>query len=118
MGIHAAGYPPNFLISSNSASVRPRGTSSLATFTLCTWCWMFSTISGLARVVTSPTSAKLEMDAITRRMIFPDLVLGMWDDPDVLRPCDLADLGLNGLGDLALQLAARLETRLERDIYL
>src|SRR6516164_9785506 len=40
------------------------------------------------------------------------------DDPDVLRPCDLADLGLNGLADLALQLAARLETRLERDIYL
>jgi hypothetical protein len=32
-----AGYsPPNFLISSNSASVRSRGTSFLATFVLCT----------------------------------------------------------------------------------
>src|SRR6266581_3090043 len=38
---------------------------------------MSSTISGLARVVTSPTSAKLEIEAITRRMILPDLVLGM-----------------------------------------
>ena len=28
-------------------------------------------------MVTSPTSAKLETDAITRRMILPDLVLGM-----------------------------------------
>src|SRR5579859_5500269 len=38
---------------------------------------MSSTTSGLARVVTSPTSAKLDIDAITRRMIFPDRVLGM-----------------------------------------
>ena len=36
-----------------------------------------STISGLASVVTSPTSAKLEIAAITRRMILPDRVLGM-----------------------------------------
>ena len=36
-----------------------------------------STISGLASVVTSPTSAKLEIDAMTRRMILPDLVFGM-----------------------------------------
>src|SRR6516162_10588504 len=75
---HAVGYsPPYFLISSNSASVSWRGTSSRATLTLCTWCRMSSTTSGLARVVTSPTSAKLETAAITRRMIFPDLVLGM-----------------------------------------
>src|SRR4249919_1740406 len=38
---------------------------------------MSSTISGLASVVTSPTSAKLEIPAITRRMIFPERVLGM-----------------------------------------
>jgi hypothetical protein len=38
---------------------------------------MPSTISGLARVVTSPTSVKLDTAAITRRMIFPDRVLGM-----------------------------------------
>ena len=38
---------------------------------------MSSTISGLASVVTSPTSAKFEIDAITRRMILPERVLGM-----------------------------------------
>jgi hypothetical protein len=38
---------------------------------------MSSTISGLARVVTSPTSVKLEIDVMTLRMILPDLVLGM-----------------------------------------
>ena len=38
---------------------------------------MPSTISGLASVVTSPASAKLETAAMTLRMILPDLVLGM-----------------------------------------
>jgi hypothetical protein len=38
---------------------------------------MPSTISGLARVVMSPTSAKFDTDAITRCMIWPDRVLGM-----------------------------------------
>src|ERR1039458_2077902 len=38
---------------------------------------MPSTTSALASVVTSPTSAKLEMLAMTRRMIFPERVLGM-----------------------------------------
>jgi hypothetical protein len=37
---------------------------------------MSSTISGFASVVTSPTSAKFEMLAITRRMILPERVLG------------------------------------------
>ena len=36
-----------------------------------------STILGLARVVVSPTSVKLEMPAMTRRMILPERVLGM-----------------------------------------
>lgn len=36
-----------------------------------------STISGLARLVMSPASAKLEIPAITRCMIFPERVLGM-----------------------------------------
>ena len=38
---------------------------------------MSSTISGFASVVTSPTSAKFEMPAITRRMILPERVFGM-----------------------------------------
>src|SRR5713226_15389 len=79
--------PPNFLSSSDSASVSSRGTSPWATFSACTWCRICSTISGLASVVTSPTSAKLETDAITRRMIMPDRVYGDRLDglADVLR---------------------------------
>src|SRR5260370_820838 len=38
---------------------------------------MVSTISGLASVVMSPGLVKLEMPAITRRIIFPDRVFGM-----------------------------------------
>src|SRR5215475_11617890 len=68
---------PNDLISSYSASVSSLGSSPLLTFSLCTWWRMPSTTSGLASVVTSPISAKLDTAAITRRMIFPDRVLGM-----------------------------------------
>jgi len=38
---------------------------------------MSFTISGFASVVVSPTSAKLEIPAITRRMILPERVFGM-----------------------------------------
>src|SRR6201982_2984994 len=38
---------------------------------------MPSTTSGLASVVMSPTSVKFDTEAMTRRMILPDLVLGM-----------------------------------------
>jgi hypothetical protein len=38
---------------------------------------MPSTTSGFASVVVSPTSAKLEIAAMTLRMIFPERVLGM-----------------------------------------
>src|SRR5258708_15922339 len=38
---------------------------------------MLSTISGLASVVMSPGSVKLEIPAMTRRMIFPERVFGM-----------------------------------------
>src|SRR5659263_218539 len=38
---------------------------------------MASTISGLDSVVVSPTSPKLEIAAMTLRMIFPERVLGM-----------------------------------------
>jgi hypothetical protein len=41
---------------------------------------MVSTTSGLARVEMTPMSAKLEMPAITRRMIFPERVLGTLTD--------------------------------------
>jgi hypothetical protein len=40
----------------------------------CTWCLIWSTTSGLASVVMSPTSAKLDVAAITRRMILPERV--------------------------------------------
>src|SRR5438034_2539604 len=40
------------------------------------------------------------------------------DDPDVLRPRDLADHGLDRLADLDRHLVARLEARLERYVYL
>ena len=51
----------------------------LAALDLSLWTWwrISSTISGLARVLMSPTSAKLEIAAMTRRMIFPDRVFGM-----------------------------------------
>ena len=75
----ADGYrsSPKALISASSVSVSSRGVSPLATLALCTYWRMPSTTSGLASVVTSPTSAKLDTDAMTRRMIFPDRVLGM-----------------------------------------
>src|SRR5437879_806339 len=38
---------------------------------------IFSTISGLARVDTSPGSWRFEIAASTRRMIFPERVLGI-----------------------------------------
>ena len=38
---------------------------------------MPSTTTGLASVVTSPTSAKFDTDAMTRRMILPDRVFGI-----------------------------------------
>ena len=59
------------------ASESSRGSSPRATFSLSTWWRMSSTISGFASVLTSPTSAKLEIPAITRRMIFPERVFGM-----------------------------------------
>src|SRR5258707_1704289 len=68
---------PYVAISARSASVSSRGVSPLTALALCTCRRIVSTTSGLASVVTSPTSAKLETDAITRRMILPDLVLGM-----------------------------------------
>src|ERR1035438_3891973 len=70
-------YLLNALISAISTSVSSLGDSPLASLADCTWCLMSSTISGLARVVTSPVSVKLETAAITRRMIFPDRVFGM-----------------------------------------
>src|SRR5262249_51367329 len=68
---------PKAWISAFSVSLSSRGVSPLATLAVWTWRRMPSTTSGLARVVTSPTSVKLDTAAITRRMIFPDLVLGM-----------------------------------------
>ena len=68
---------PNALISSASWGVSSRGAWPRAS--LAAWMrWrMWSTISGLARVETSSTSVKLEIPAMTRRMIFPERVLGM-----------------------------------------
>src|SRR6202034_3758380 len=73
------GYPswPKLLISCASCWVSSRGFSPRASLALCTCSRMPSTTSGLASVVMSPTSVKLDTDAMTRRMIFPDLVFGM-----------------------------------------
>src|SRR3972149_2280541 len=68
---------PNRLISSSTSLGRSFGTSPRAAFSVCTILRMVSTTSGLASVVTSPTSMKLETAAMTRRMIFPERVLGM-----------------------------------------
>lgn len=70
VGVYSAW--PNAVISCVSSGVRGRGRSPRASLSAWTWWRMESTISGLAKAVTSPTSAKLEMPAITRRMIFPD----------------------------------------------
>src|SRR5207244_10729588 len=43
----------------------------------CTISRICSTTSGFASVVTSPTSRRLEIEASTRRMIFPERVLGI-----------------------------------------
>ena len=111
---------PEGLISFLSWSESSRGLLALgATFSLCTWCRMSSTISGLASVVTSPTSVKLEIDGDHPAHDLPGPGLGhVRHDPHVLRPGDLADLGLDRLGDLVLDLVARREAGLERDVHL
>ena len=52
------------------------GTCPAATLALWTACRISSTTSGLASVVVSPTSTKLEIAAVTRLMILPERVLG------------------------------------------
>src|ERR1700731_1107063 len=71
-GIFSSSYStePNCLMSS--------GPSFFATFSFpCTCTRICSTTSGFASVVISPTSSVLEIAARTRRMIFPERVLGM-----------------------------------------
>ena len=87
--VHAAGYsPPNFLISSNSASVSSRGTSSLATFELCTCRRMALTISGSTRprIRKYPSAAgghRLRRSRASRQSLLP----GSW--------LDLASVGVH-----------------------
>src|ERR1019366_5084918 len=56
-------------------------------------------------------------DAPAHGLALPGLRHG-GHDPDVLRPGDLADLGLDRLGDLGRHLLARLIAGLERDVHL
>jgi len=65
-------------------------------------------------------SVKLDTAAITRRMIFPDRVFGMSGGGTTRRSSagDLADLDLDGPGDLVDHLLVGLESRLQRHIHL
>src|SRR3989442_145733 len=68
---------PNALISASSCGESSRGTSPRATFSALTLRRISSTTSGFARVLVSPTSVKLEIPAMTLRMILPERVFGM-----------------------------------------
>ena len=59
-------------------------------------------------MVMSPMSVKLEIEAMTRRMIFPERVLGMsLTIHTFLGRADLPDLGLDRGDDLVLDVLAR-----------
>ena len=99
--------------------VSSRGFCPRVPSSACTWWRMLSTISGLDNVVVSPTSPKLEIAAMTRRMIFPDRVLGISGTIHTRIGRAILPMWLSMAGqDFAFDPLAGRDAGLERDVHL
>ncbi len=94
------------------------GASPFSRFALWTCSRISSTTSGLASVEMSPTSVKLEIPAITRRMIFPERVLGMSGTTHTFLGRAIAPMSLTICWETFFGDIARLLTGLDRHIHL